>query len=358
MSGLMRGSLFVSQLRTGHRLLRKTIDLSKQVSNTRTAQDNSFNRGRSFSSMVKMTALPNPGSVSLVKKGVVTTAIMSGLGLASDVNCEPAGKSVEGYEEAKVKQETKTLDDIRATLRPQLMQQGKCLDAQVLTEFPCELDLTKSYVVLVRHGQGDHNVAQRDAILNQKPDPLKTDSAGMYLDAELTKLGKAQAKEAGKKLSSLLGGRPISTIYSSPLTRAIQTVIGIKEQLSNAPETVVTLIKAIERGSNSCDKPKAKKEKLADPRFKKCDFSDIPQTYNFQSKEDWGSVSARGADVMYKLFNEHQGQIVLLGSHSAFLHATCRAALGLDNKPNGDNIRLGTGEIMILELSKCASERV
>lgn len=356
MRGLIKGRLFVRQLRPV-----RTIDLSQGVSKARTPQDLGFNlsnRGRSLNSMVKMTALSNPVSDSLVKKGVVSTAIMSGLGLASYVSCESAGKSVEGYEEAKVKQEAKTLNDIRLQLRHQLMEQGKCLEARVLTEFPCKLDSTKAYVVLVRHGQGLHNVAQRDALSKNQPDPLKTDSDGRYLDAELTSLGETQAKDAGEKLSILLDGRPISTIYSSPLTRAIQTVIKIKEQLSNAPETVVTLIKAIERGSNSCDKPKAKKEKLADPRFKKCDFSDIPQTYTFQSKEDWGSVSARGADVMYKLFNEHQGQIVLLGSHSAFLHATCRAALGLDNKPNGDNIRLGTGEMMILELSKCASERL
>jgi len=75
--------------------------------------------------------------------------------------------------------------------------------------------------IFVRHGEATHNVA-----FHEEGNSVFTDKK--YEDAPLTEKGFQQARETGKALSSL----KIIDIWSSPLTRCIQTGEEIFEETS------------------------------------------------------------------------------------------------------------------------------
>jgi broad specificity phosphatase PhoE len=74
-------------------------------------------------------------------------------------------------------------------------------------------------IILVRHGEAEHNVAFHRDGESVFQDP-------QYADAPLTETGRTQARELGKKLSSY----KILDIWSSPLSRCIQTAEEIFEE--------------------------------------------------------------------------------------------------------------------------------
>jgi broad specificity phosphatase PhoE len=75
--------------------------------------------------------------------------------------------------------------------------------------------------LFVRHGQAEHNTAAE-----RMGDVAYEDER--YRDARLTQLGHLQAKAAGQTIAALQNRRNVH-IYSSPLTRCIQTAEGILE---------------------------------------------------------------------------------------------------------------------------------
>ena len=76
--------------------------------------------------------------------------------------------------------------------------------------------------IFVRHGEAEHNVAFREN------HDMSVFLKEQFTDAPLTQVGIQQAKETGKKLSSL----NILDIWSSPLTRCIHTADEIFEETS------------------------------------------------------------------------------------------------------------------------------
>jgi broad specificity phosphatase PhoE len=77
------------------------------------------------------------------------------------------------------------------------------------------LDSMAPIFLFVRHGQAEHNTAAE-----RFGDAAYEDPA--YRDAALTELGHSQANAAGKTILALQNCRQVH-IYSSPLTRCIQT---------------------------------------------------------------------------------------------------------------------------------------
>lgn len=69
--------------------------------------------------------------------------------------------------------------------------------------------------IFVRHGQAEHNTAAERLGDSAYEDPA-------YQDARLTRLGHEQARTAGEIIKKIHNHRPVH-IYSSPLTRCIQT---------------------------------------------------------------------------------------------------------------------------------------
>lgn len=74
--------------------------------------------------------------------------------------------------------------------------------------------------IFLRHGEATHNVAYH----KEGPSIFKSE---LYKDAKLTEEGIVQAKAAGETLSSL----KIAAIWSSPLTRCIQTALEVFEEV-------------------------------------------------------------------------------------------------------------------------------
>jgi broad specificity phosphatase PhoE len=81
------------------------------------------------------------------------------------------------------------------------------------------LDSMAPIFLFVRHGQADHNVGAEQYGDAAYEDPK-------YRDAPLTELGQHQAFAAGKTIQTVQNRRQVH-IYSSPLTRCIQTAEGI-----------------------------------------------------------------------------------------------------------------------------------
>jgi broad specificity phosphatase PhoE len=98
------------------------------------------------------------------------------------------------------------------------------------------VDVNKS-VLLIRHGESTFNAAYRETGV----DPL-------HLDARLTETGLAQVADARERLRHT----PIDLVVVSPLTRALQTALGI---FADHPSRPTLLVEALHRehGFSSCD---------------------------------------------------------------------------------------------------------
>lgn len=79
--------------------------------------------------------------------------------------------------------------------------------------------------IFVRHGEATHNVAYRES----KNDAVFTEEK--YKDAPLTEKGIQEARDLANKLRDYIGDKTVC-IWSSPLTRAIQTAEELFEELN------------------------------------------------------------------------------------------------------------------------------
>jgi len=92
-------------------------------------------------------------------------------------------------------------------------------------------------VLLIRHGESTFNAAYRETGV----DPL-------HLDARLTETGLAQVADARERLRDT----PVDLVVVSPLTRALQTALGIFADHPSAPDILVEALHR-EHGFSSCD---------------------------------------------------------------------------------------------------------
>ena len=153
---------------------------------------------------------------------------------------------------------------------------------------------------LVRHGQTDWNLAGR--LQGQTDIPLND-------------TGRSQAEEARQRLS----GVQFDAVYSSPLSRAVETAFGDWE--GKAPRTL---------GDDFAPF-------FADPAH----FVPAP------GGESLPALMARVSDFTAYMKQAHRGQTVLAVSHGAALHALLTAELGLDMK---DYWSVGLGNCAAAEL--------
>ena len=95
---------------------------------------------------------------------------------------------------------------------------------------------TKQIIYFIRHGTAQHNVIEINPIDGSHIHPDKYDPK--YTDSKLLPRGYAQAQEAGNVLRSALkilnDNRPLDGIFSSPLTRCLETTKGVVEGGSNS----------------------------------------------------------------------------------------------------------------------------
>lgn len=88
-------------------------------------------------------------------------------------------------------------------------------------------------IIFVRHGEAEHNRAYHESGKDEK---VFYDEK--YRDAPLTEKGKRQAIEVGEKLAAKYPNANFS-IWSSPLTRAIQTAEEIFEEVATSGQVML-----------------------------------------------------------------------------------------------------------------------
>lgn len=104
--------------------------------------------------------------------------------------------------------------------------------------------------IFVRHGQAKHNVAAH----GPEGDAAYTNEA--YKDAPLTETGIIQARETGEALSAY----KIIDIWSSPLTRCIQTSLELFEETSAQGIYLHDSLLEVLGGGHVCNYRKTKQE--------------------------------------------------------------------------------------------------
>lgn len=205
---------------------------------------------------------------------------------------------------------------------------------------------------LVRHAQGFHNVAgEKDHELYKSYD---------YLDATLTPLGWEQVDNLRKHVRASGLSKKIELVIVSPLTRTMQTAVGIfgGEGYSNGVDVTPLMVEnafdsghpaisslncppflAIEQcrehlGVHPCDKRRSLMEKK--PVFPAIDFSLIESDEDVLWREDVREtdeeIAARGMKFMEWLWTREEKEIAVV-SHSGFLYGTL-SAFGNDCHPS------------------------
>lgn len=97
--------------------------------------------------------------------------------------------------------------------------------------------MTTRSIICIRHGESTFNAAWRAAAV----DPL-------HVDAPLSPVGVEQVRQARRALERL----PVELVVTSPLTRALQTAVGLFGGHRHSPRFVVHPLMR-ERVENSCD---------------------------------------------------------------------------------------------------------
>jgi broad specificity phosphatase PhoE len=171
-------------------------------------------------------------------------------------------------------------------------------------------------VLCIRHGESTFNAAWAASPF----DPL-------HYDARLSALGHEQVRRARE----IVLGHPVELVLVSPLTRALETAIGLFRDHPNAPAMrIVALLR--ERVENSCDVGRAPSH-LA-PEFPALDFAHLPSVWwHAEGEADQRGVCiepevvvrARVEEFRRSLVAYDQSVIAIVG-HGTFLrHLTGRA---------------------------------
>lgn len=174
---------------------------------------------------------------------------------------------------------------------------------------------------LVRHGQTDWNLAGR--LQGQTDIPLND-------------TGRQQAEEARQRLS----GVSFDAVYSSPLTRAVETAVLV----SGWPRERIQIderIKEIAFGDWEGKAPRT-----LGPEFASF-FADPARFVPAAGGESLPDLMQRVSGFTQYVKQAHRGQTVLAVSHGAALHALLTAELGLDMK---DYWSVGLGNCAAAEL--------
>ncbi|MNH50388.1 2,3-bisphosphoglycerate-dependent phosphoglycerate mutase [compost metagenome] len=150
-------------------------------------------------------------------------------------------------------------------------------------------------IFIARHGQNEDNV---NGVLNG------------HRDLPLTDLGRQQARDLGQGIID--AGLGFDAVYSSPLSRALETAQIVSEAI-NLPEPVV-LPELIERDFGVMTGQKANDiEKLCAPDIIKTDT--ITYFLNPEGAETFEDLVARGHQVLETVRSRHIGGKVLLVCH-------------------------------------------
>ena len=121
--------------------------------------------------------------------------------------------------------------------------------------------MSQTTILCIRHGESTFNAAW-----------AASPSDPMHWDARLSARGREQVRQARTALAE----HPVEVVLVSPLTRAIETALGLFEDHPAAPAMeVVPLLR--ERVENSCDVGRAPAELASE--FARLSFTHVPDVW-------------------------------------------------------------------------------
>ncbi|GBG33086.1 Phosphoglycerate mutase-like protein [Hondaea fermentalgiana] len=185
-------------------------------------------------------------------------------------------------------------------------------------------DESAKVVYMIRHGEGDHNAAEREYGTEKWENEIaKTDE---YLDACLNEVGRDQAQKLQEAFAQARkDGLKVDAIIVSPLTRAIETAkIGLGDDWDKLPIYAVEMCR--ERfGKNMCDKRRS----VAELKEK---FPEINFDYFMESEEDPWFTPIREADdhiekriaYFFNWLAQTPWKHVVVAGHSSYMAHTTK----------------------------------
>ena len=166
-------------------------------------------------------------------------------------------------------------------------------------------------LLLIRHGQTDHNAAGRWQ---------------GHLDVPLNQNGLAQAQALAKRLADW----PIEAVYSSDLQRAAQTAVAIA-----TPHTLQPTFDPIwrERDVGAFQSLNSQEIQTKFPAV----WADMLKTgvLNPPNGEHQTSLRQRAERALAQVLSQHEGQMIAIVSHGALLNGLISNVLGIPRERFG-----------------------
>lgn len=215
-------------------------------------------------------------------------------------------------------------------------------------------------VTFIRHGEGYHNVAQREwkAAGNEgEPYTLETDPEMKYLDPKLTEVGVKEAMDlqaAGAQLCSDASGQPVQLIVTSTMRRATQTaLIAFDSAVSEGVPVLATDMCHEIAGKHTCDKRLdilSLSQQFPDVVYyaKLAGGEEDPYWGDGYTREELSDVAARAGDFVDWLMKRPETSVVV-ASHSTWLLALFNSALDVEHE--GSRTWFNTGEMRTMVLA-------
>ena len=177
-------------------------------------------------------------------------------------------------------------------------------------------------IIIVRHGEAEHNIAARE-----KGDDAYLDPA--WKDARLSKLGHEQAESAGIAISEQVSDK-ITAIWCSPLTRCIQTAEHIARHVEAASFFVHDNLLERLGGGHVCNERRSRDEIVAEyPDINVTLLPDTPPTWSI--REPLPSVRSRITslcDHLQKSYRNVEVPIIMIVSHHDAIKELVGVSLG------------------------------
>ena len=214
-------------------------------------------------------------------------------------------------------------------------------------------------VQFIRHGEGYHNVAQREWRSrpgwegSTEPYTVDTDPGGRYVDALLTEEGEAQARALQARTTRTAAPQ---LLVVSPMRRATQTGL-----LAFAPHVAAGRLPVLahelchERaGRHTCDRRLGRAELTkqfgARVSYALIESEEDPYWGDGVAREPWGGVVARGAAFAAWLRARPEVHVAV-AAHSAWLLAMFNAVLTTADGDEATRGWFGTGEMRTVLLT-------
>eukprot|EP00966_Prymnesium_polylepis_P310433 7172372-Prymnesium_polylepis.6 len=210
-------------------------------------------------------------------------------------------------------------------------------------------------VYFIRHGEGHHNVVQREWRATpgwdgvSEPYTLDTDPAFKYLDPSLTAKGEGEARA----LQPRTAGFTPDLLVVSPLVRATQTgLIAFERHVGSGRLKVLAHELCHEiGGKHTCDKRGSKTQLRA--AYSNIDYSLVeseedPMWLDGRTREPLRDLSMRAGRFVQWMRSRPESSIAV-ASHSAFLLSTFNAVLATDSAEARQ--WFGTGEMRAVHLT-------